>query len=118
MITVGWNCAGPVQWWHSHCCRMGPMLGTLTAKNGVKSRRAMLDTLLRHLPMVRLSAIAALAALMGCTGLIDSGESGQLTAEEKAARELYIQKAKPVLDQNCASCHSGSDPTIAFVAGA
>src|SRR5678815_2336600 len=99
-ITASWNCAGAVQGWHPHCCRIGSMLGTLTAKNGVQSRRAMLNTLLRHLPMVRLSVLAALAALMGCTGLIDDGGEGaaSLTAEEKAARELYLQKAKPVLD--------------------
>jgi hypothetical protein len=77
----------------------------------------MLDTLLRHLPMVRLSvgAFAALA-LIGCTGLIEGGEES-LTPEEQAARRLYIGKAKPVLDVSCASCHSGSDPTVAFVAG-
>jgi len=78
----------------------------------------MLDTLLRHLPMVRLSlgAMAALT-LMGCSGLIDSGTDTSITPEEKAARGLYLTKAKPIFDSACASCHSGSDPTVAFLAG-
>jgi mono/diheme cytochrome c family protein len=99
---------------------MGSMLGGLTPKSSLKSRRAMLDTLLRHLPMVRLS-LGALAALtiMGCSGLIDDGgDDTSVTPEEKAARELYVSKAKPVFDVACANCHSGSDPTVAFIAGA
>lgn len=96
------------------------MLGGLTPRNANMrgSRRAMLDTLLKHLPMVRLSvgALAALA-LVGCSGLIDGGDEN-ITPEEKAARQAYIQKAKPVFDSTCASCHSGSVPTIAFIAGA
>jgi cytochrome c553 len=77
----------------------------------------MLDTLLKHLPMVRLS-VGALAGVLfaGCTGLIDGGNDN-VSAEEQLARQLYVQKAKPVLDTSCASCHSGSDPSIAFVAG-
>jgi cytochrome c553 len=69
--------------------------------------------------MVRLSvgALAALA-LVGCSGLIDDGGGETLTAEEQAARSLFTQKAKPVLDTSCASCHSGSDPTVAFLQGA
>ena len=96
------------------------MLGGIPSKTSLKSRRAMLDTLMRHLPMVRLS-LGALAALtiMGCSGLIDDGGSDTtITPEEKAARELYNTKAKPVFDTACASCHSGSDPTVAFIAGA
>jgi cytochrome c553 len=82
------------------------------------SRRAMLDTLLKHLPMVRLS-VSALAAIlmMGCSGLIDGGD-GDVSAEEKLARQLFVQKAKPVFDTTCASCHSGSDINTAFLLGA
>jgi mono/diheme cytochrome c family protein len=78
----------------------------------------MLDTLLRHLPMVRLS-VGAFAALlfMGCSGLIDGGDEN-VTAEEKLARQLFVQKAKPVFDVACVQCHSGSDPSVAFIAGA
>lgn len=96
------------------------MLGGLTAKTSLKSRRAMLDTLLRNRNMVRLSlgALAALS-LLGCSGLIDDGEGdSSITPEEKAAREIFVSKAKPILDTSCASCHSGSDPTVAFLAGA
>lgn len=98
------------------------MLGGLTPrktnKSVLQSRRAMLDTLLKHLPMVRLSA-GALAALlvMGCSGLIDGGDEN-ISAEEQAARQAFIQKAKPVFDTTCVSCHSGSDPSVAFLEGA
>lgn len=98
------------------------MLGSLTTRKAnmsvLHSRRAMLDTLLRHLPMVRLS-VGALAALLlvGCSGLIDAGDDN-VSAEEQLARQLFVQKAKPVLDNNCAACHSGSDPTVAFLQGA
>jgi len=97
------------------------MLGGLTprkANMGVPhSRRAMLDTLLRHLPMVRLS-VGALAALlfMGCSGLIDGGDEN-ISAEEQLARQLFVQKAKPVFDTTCASCHSGLYPSTAFLQG-
>jgi mono/diheme cytochrome c family protein len=76
----------------------------------------MLDTLLKHLPMVRLS-VGALAALlfMGCSGLIDDGAGGNVSPEEQLARQLFVQKAKPVFDNTCAACHSGSDPSIAFL---
>src|SRR5512143_2724379 len=98
---------------------MGTMLGGHASTSSLKSRRAMLDTLLRHLPMVRLSlgAMAALT-LIGCSGLIDGGQGTAITPEEKAARQLYVSKAEPIFDSACASCHSGSDPTVAFLAGA
>jgi mono/diheme cytochrome c family protein len=95
------------------------MLGGLTSRRAnmsvLHSRRAMLDTLLKHLPMVRLS-VGALAALlfMGCSGLIDGGDEN-VSAEEQAARAAFISKAKPVFDNNCAACHAGSDPTVAFL---
>lgn len=95
------------------------MLGGLTAKTSLKSRRAMLDTLLRHRNMVRLSlgALAALS-LLGCSGLIDDGEGdSNITPEEKAARQLFVAKAKPVLDSSCNACHGGM-PMIDFLAGA
>lgn len=98
------------------------MLGSLASRKAnvgvVPSRRAALATLLRHLPMVRLSAVGAFAALalVGCSGLIDGGDE-MISAEEKVARQVWLQKAKPILDQNCAQCHSGSDPTVAFLQG-
>jgi cytochrome c553 len=99
---------------------MRTMLGGLNQRKAnvgaLHSRRAMLDTLLKHLPMVRLS-VGAFAALlfMGCSGLIDDGTTDNVSPEEQAARQLFLQKAKPVLDTTCAACHSGSDPSVAFL---
>lgn len=95
------------------------MLGGLTAKTSLKSRRAMLDTLLKNRNMVRLSlgALAALS-LLGCSGLIDEGEGDStVTPEEKVARQVFVEKAKPILDSACASCHTGM-AGIDFLAGA
>ncbi len=86
----------------------------------------MLDTLVRHLPMVRLSArrmfvMASMLAAVGCNGLIDGGGNGSddtLTPEEIAARAAYTDKAKTHLDQVCVSCHAGTDPAVAFIQGA
>jgi hypothetical protein len=95
------------------------MLGRLTLRKAnvsmLHSRRAMLDTLLKHLPMVRLS-VGALAALLfiGCSGLIEGGDEN-ISAEEQMARQLFISKAKPVLDNNCGACHAGSMPVIDFL---
>lgn len=80
----------------------------------------MLDTLLRHLPMVRLSvgALAALA-LAACNGLIDGpGGSGNLTPEQAAARQAWTTKAYPHLQQQCVGCHAGTQADVAFLAGA
>jgi mono/diheme cytochrome c family protein len=100
---------------------MGAMLGVLPSVKagvgGLKSRRAMLDTLLRHLPMVRLSVGAAvLVALAACNGLIEGGD-GNLTPEQKAAMSAWTNKAYPHLQQQCIGCHSGSEADIAFLAG-
>src|SRR5688572_26558402 len=101
------------------------MLGGFTAGNTnrvpLKSRRAMLETLVRHLDMVRLSAFAfAALALIGCSGLIpgDDGEDDTLTPEEQAARVAYSEKAKIHRDIYSVTCRSGGDPTMAFVTGA
>jgi hypothetical protein len=104
---------------------MGTMLGVVTSRKnnvrGLQSRRGMLETLVKHLDMVRLRA-PALAALAltasACTGLIDGDKGSTLTVEEKAARASYIAKAKPVLDAYCISCHAGSDQSVAFMMGA
>ena len=86
-------------------------LGTL------RSRKAMLETLFRHLDMVRLSAAGALMiALVGCTGLIDGGSDG-LTQQQRDARTKFQAEAFPVLRDNCASCHNGSRALIGFLLG-
>jgi len=97
---------------------LGAIPSVRASTAGLKSRRAMLDTLLRHLPMVRLSAGALVAvALSACNGLIDGPGSGNLTPEQAAARTAWTQKAYPHLSQQCAGCHSGSEADIAFLAG-
>lgn len=98
----------------------GSMLSGQTNVGRLKSRRAMLETLVRHLDMVRLRApVLAALALTACSGLIDDGDTGTtLTPEEFAARTAFVEKAKPVLDTYCISCHAGSDPSVAFMAGA
>ncbi len=78
----------------------------------------MLETLVRQLNMVRLSVGAlALVSLVGCTGLIDDGNTG-LTKEEAAARNAWINSAAPVLTTNCVACHNGSRAMIEFLTGA
>jgi hypothetical protein len=79
----------------------------------------MLDTLVRHLHMVRLTiAFATIAMLtMGCTGLIDDGGSGGLTGEQKVARQKFTKKALPRLNENCTVCHNGSRLNIGFLVG-
>ena len=97
------------------------MLGGLTPMKAnmrtLKSRRAMLDTLMRHLDMVRLSAGVTAVFLMGCTGLISGDEGGgaNLTPEQAVARQKFEKDAYPVFNQNCAACHGGTDLTTAFL---
>jgi hypothetical protein len=84
----------------------------------LKSRRAMLDTLMRHLDMVRLSAAATAALLLGCTGLISgdpAGGAGTLTPEQQIAANKFKTDAYPIFSQICSACHGGTDQTIAFV---
>lgn len=79
----------------------------------------MLETLVRHLDMVRLTVAAAAVLLaMGCSGLIDGGGTSDLTPEEVEARRLWVEKALPQLQANCVICHDGSRANIGFVAGA
>jgi len=78
----------------------------------------MLETLVRHLDMVRLTIAAALLLIsMGCSGLIDDGGSGGLTPEEAKALRAWREKALPQIAANCLSCHDGSRALIGFVAG-
>lgn len=78
----------------------------------------MLETLVRHLDMVRLTVGAAIVLVMvGCTGLIDDGGSGGVTPAQAHANKLWIEKALPVLSANCQVCHDGSRADIGFIAG-
>jgi hypothetical protein len=83
-----------------------------------RSRRSMLETLVRHLDMIRLT-VAATAILMmtGCSGLIDDGGNNGISAAEAAARQLWINKALPVLNANCTVCHNGTRANVGFIAG-
>lgn len=89
---------------------------------GLRSRKSMLETLVRHLDMVRLTVPAMLMALVvatGCTGLIDdSTDPGGLTPEQAAARKSWNEGAQPMLAAACASCHGGSMANIEFLQGA
>jgi cytochrome c5 len=91
------------------------MTGTMRT---LKSRRAMLDTLVRHLDMVRLSVgIAAIVALSACHGLISGPESegGDTTPENQAAIAAWETDAYPVFNANCVACHTGQYPTVNFL---
>jgi mono/diheme cytochrome c family protein len=87
----------------------------------------MLDTLIRALDMVRLSAamVMVLAAFgltaigaSGCTGIIDNGsQNAGLTPEQAIAKDAWLKKALPALRTNCIACH-GSQVSIDFLKGA
>jgi hypothetical protein len=88
---------------------------------GLPPRKVMLETLIRRLDLVRISAAAVLAfSAAGCTGLIDVyGGPGDPTSDDRAADKAWVEKAYPILSANCTSgCH-GSDVTAGtFLAGA
>src|SRR5262249_11077766 len=83
----------------------------------LQSRKAMLETLCRHLDMVRLSAAGlVMFTLIGCTGLIDGGSDG-MSPQQRNARTKWETGALPALRTNCESCHNGSRPAVAFLTG-
>ena len=83
----------------------------------VPSRRAMLETLVRNLDMVRLTVSAvALVTAVGCTGLIDN-HSGEDSPELAAAKQAFVDQAQPVLSANCGGCHQ-SQQGADFLKGA
>lgn len=74
----------------------------------------MLETLVRHLEMKRLTVVSAMA-LAGCTGLIDGGS----LSKAEIAQQLWVEKALPALNAGtCVTCHNGSRPNVGFLAGA
>lgn len=82
----------------------------------------MLDTLVKHLHLVRLSVGAAGLVLLvlaaGCVGTISGeGDSGE-TPEQRAAVDAWVNKALPAFQQGtCTTCHNGSQAQIGFLAG-
>lgn len=84
-----------------------PMLAIPQLQAPLRSRRAMLETLMRRLDMVRLTVAAALVVVAtGCLPTIGGGEP-QLTPEEILARRLYVDQADPVMVVACKGCHDG-----------
>src|SRR5689334_14483052 len=76
---------------------------------GVRSRRSMLETLVRHLDMVRLTLAASMLVMIGCTGLIDAPPP----TKAEIARQKWIDQALPALraaETNCLVCHGGAAP--------
>lgn len=68
----------------------------------------MLETLIRHLDMVRLTLGTVLLAVLvsGCVGIIGDDPDDGLTQNQRTARNLFTTKAYPVLKANCEGCHS------------
>ena len=96
---------------------MLPGLTSYRAVTGLRSRKAMLETLVQQLNMVRLTVGAlALVLMAGCTGLIEESSEG-IAPEEQLARDLFTTKAAPALNTFCLSCHNGSRPNIDFLVG-
>lgn len=54
----------------------------------------------------------------GCTGEIQSDNLEGLPPAEQVARTAWVEKALPVFTEACNSCHGGSMPNIAYIAGA
>src|SRR5512140_2340273 len=83
----------------------------------LQSRKAMLETLFRHLDMVRLSVGAMLVlTLVSCTGLIDGGSDG-LSPQQRKAAKLWKESALPALQTSCTGCHDGSRAMVGFLVG-
>jgi hypothetical protein len=78
----------------------------------------MLETLVRHLELVRLTAgrsLVLVAVSAGCTGLIEGGEP----SKQELASKLWVEQAVPALTAGaCFSCHAGQRANVDFIAGA
>jgi hypothetical protein len=70
---------------------------------------------------MRIAWLVTFALATGCSGLVDDGADTGLSSAEVNARRLWINKALPVLVDNCSSCHAtgqgGSQPAPTFLAG-
>lgn len=86
----------------------------------IGSRKAMLETLVRHLDMVRLSVLAAVVVATACTGVVNDVHQGSngmpLTPEQQMAQAAWVNSAYPAMEV-CTGCHSGSMPNVAFLQG-
>jgi hypothetical protein len=68
--------------------------------------------------VIRLWPLALVALGTGCTGEIQSDNLEGLPPAEQVARSAWVEKALPVFTSACNSCHGGSMPMVAYVAGA
>ena len=68
--------------------------------------------------MIRLWPLALVALGTGCTGEIQSDNLEGLPPAEQVARTAWVEKALPVFTTACNSCHGGSMPMVAYIAGA
>ena len=100
--------------------RLPSYRANLTVGGALTSRKAMLETLVRHLDMVRLSiGMLSVVALVGCTGLIDNGNGGT-GADSPAvhtAKAKWLDEAYPIFQANCTACHAGSMAGVGFLVG-
>lgn len=78
----------------------------------------MLETLIRHLDMVKLTlgAVAMAAALSGCYGLLDDPGDG-LTENQRKARTLFVQRAYDSLMTSCGASNCHGQAVVPFLAG-
>lgn len=89
----------------------------------LQSRKAMLDTLVRHLDMIRLTVpLLAIVFAVGCVGTIGGpgtggGDASTLTPAEAAAQADWSAKAFPAMTV-CAGCHGGQVANVGFLVGA
>jgi hypothetical protein len=67
--------------------------------------------------VIRLGTLALLSFVAGCAGQIESDNLVGLPPEEQVARSAWVEKALPVFAANCNSCHGGSMPMVAYIAG-
>lgn len=63
-------------------------------------------------------AAALFAVLTACTGEIQEDLPEGISPAQEAARKAWVTGAQPTLDANCASCHGGSMPAVAWLEGA
>jgi mono/diheme cytochrome c family protein len=82
-------------------------LSIVHRSSGGRSRKAMLETLIRHLDMVRLTlgTLVLAVALSGCVGIIGDDPPDGLSPAQRKARSLFLSKALPVMTEQCAGCH-------------
>lgn len=78
----------------------------------------MLETLIRHLDMVKLTlgAVAMAAALSGCYGNLDNPDDG-LTENQRKARTLFVQRAYDSLMNACGASNCHGQAVVPFLAG-